>query len=229
MPALNKSEQAYVLLEEWITFQELPPGMMLSETILMEQTGFGRTPIREALQRLARDRMVEIHPNRGTFVAFTSVEAQLKLLELRRTMEEFAVRLATHRANDQQKAAMLEMAADLESARDRDARSFAPLLKHTHELIVAAAGNEFLSVAMTPLQGLSRRFWFAHLRDAAQEIHKAAELHAGILRAIASGDENAATTASLRLNDYLVEFAYRTLHDRALPRPSENGRTTVSA
>ena len=100
--------------------------------------------------------------------------------------------------------------------------------KHTHELI-AAAGNEFLSVAMTPLQGLSRRFWFAHLHDAGQEIQTAAQLYAGILRAIAGGDESAASAASLRLNDYLVQFAYQTLHDRELPRSSGNGRTRVSA
>jgi DNA-binding GntR family transcriptional regulator len=50
----------------------------------MEATGLGRTPVREALQRLARDRVVQIHPNRGVFVPEITVESQLRLLEIRR-------------------------------------------------------------------------------------------------------------------------------------------------
>jgi DNA-binding GntR family transcriptional regulator len=225
---VNKSEQAYDAIETMITFQDLAPGAMISESILMELTGLGRTPVREALQRLARERMVEIHPNRGVFVASTSIEAQLKLLELRRTLEELAVRLAAHRASVEQKDAMIQLADEIENANGRAARDVAPLLKHTHELIVAAASNEFLSVAMTPLQGLSRRFWFGHPQDPKREIQAASQLHSGILRAISSGDETLAAAASLQLNDYLVDFAYQTLQARELPpaqRMTTTGRT----
>jgi DNA-binding GntR family transcriptional regulator len=207
----NKSDQAYEALERMITFQELSPGAMLSESILMEMTGLGRTPVREALQRLARERMVEIHPQRGVFVAPTSVEAQLKLLELRRTMEELAVRLAAHRADTPQKEGMLQLADDLENVDGTDVRAFGKLLKRAHELIVTAADNDYLLVAMAPLQGLSRRFWFANLKDTQRELRIAGELHGAILRAICHGDENEAAGASLRLNDYLIDFTYRTL------------------
>jgi DNA-binding GntR family transcriptional regulator len=208
---VNKSDQAYDALENMIMFQELAPGTMLSEALLMQLTGLGRTPVREALQRLARERMVEIHPNRGVFVPPTSVEAQLKLLELRRTVEELAVRLATHRADAPQKQAMLQLVADLERSDHGDVKKFGELLKQTHRLIVTAARNDYLLVAMAPLQGLSRRFWFAHLRDPAKELRKAGELHGAILRAICDGNDDEAAAASLRLNDYLVEFAYQTL------------------
>ena len=60
----------------------------------MELTGLGRSPVRDALQRLAWERMVEIHPRRGVIVPPISVEVQLKLLELRRSVEELAVRMA---------------------------------------------------------------------------------------------------------------------------------------
>ncbi|WP_030377083.1 MULTISPECIES: GntR family transcriptional regulator [unclassified Streptomyces] len=212
--SVNKADQAYDALQSMITFQELPPGAMLSEAALMELTGLGRTPVREALQRLARERMVEIHPNRGVFVAGTSVEAQLKLLELRRSVEELAVRLAAHRAGAEQKEAMLRLADRLDALPGTDLRAFDRALKEIHELIATAAHNEYLLVAMTPLQGLSRRFWFAHIQDPAEELATAASLHGAVLHAIREGDEEKAASASLRLNDYLVEFAYRTLRSR---------------
>ena len=64
---------------------------------------------------------------------------------------------------------------------------------------------------MAPLHGLSRRFWFANLREVAADLRAGAEKHVAILRAIHAQDAEAATQASLALNDYLVEFAHRTL------------------
>lgn len=211
---MNKTDQAYQVLEAMITFQELAPGSLLSERALMERTGYGRTPVREALQRLARDRMVDIHPNRGVFVADASIESQLRLLEVRRSLEELAVRLATHRAEQGQKDAMLQLAEQLERFDSDDIHAFGPLLKQSHALIAAAAQNDFLSVAMAPLQGLSRRFWFANLRDRAEDIRAGADRHCAILRAVHHGDPDQAAQASRQLNDYLVEFTHRTLHNR---------------
>jgi DNA-binding GntR family transcriptional regulator len=59
----GKAAQAYRAIERMIVSQEIPPGSLASESSLMEKTGLGRTPVREALQQLARNRMVEIHPN----------------------------------------------------------------------------------------------------------------------------------------------------------------------
>ena len=94
----NKSELAYAWIEEMITFQDLPPGALVSESMLAERTGLSRTPVREALQRLAREGMIEIHPKRGILVAPLSVEAQLQLLEIRRSLEQLAVGLAVRRS-----------------------------------------------------------------------------------------------------------------------------------
>ncbi|KAA9156577.1 GntR family transcriptional regulator [Amycolatopsis acidicola] len=210
----NKADQAYDVLERMITFQELPPGSLVSEARLMERTGLGRTPVREALQRLARERMVEIHPSQGVFVASTSIEAQLKVLELRRSLEELAVRLAAHRATTAQRDGILELAEVLAGFDGDDPEEFGDLLKQTHTVIVDASHNEFISLAMAPLQGLSRRFWFAHLREPKSELRAAADLHGDILRAICHGDETKASEASLKLNDYLTDFTYRTLRNQ---------------
>ncbi|GAA1085740.1 MAG: GntR family transcriptional regulator [Actinomycetota bacterium] len=215
---INKAEQVYALLEDMITFQDLAPGEAVSEADLMARTGFGRTPVREALQRLARERMVEIHPNRGVFVAPVSVEAHFRLLELRRGVEEMAVRFATFRARTAQKEQMLRLSVDLEEFSGTDVRRFAVLLKGSHELIVEAAHNEFLELAMAPLQSLSRRFWFANLPDVARELRTAADLHRDVHQAVAHSDEQAAVTSALRLNDYLVDLTYGALGRPMTPR-----------
>jgi DNA-binding GntR family transcriptional regulator len=210
----NKSEHAYAWIEEMITFQDLPPGALVSETMLAERTGLSRTPVREALQRLAREGMIEIHPKRGILVAPLSVEAQLQLLEIRRSLEELAVRLAVRRSTPDHRRAMSELADALASFSGDDYRAFGPFLKRSHGLIASAAQNPFLPAAMAPLHGLSRRFWFANLQDVAADLRDGADKHVAILRAIHCQDAQAATHASLALNDYLVQFAHRTLQQR---------------
>jgi DNA-binding GntR family transcriptional regulator len=205
-----KTDQAYREIERLIVFQQIAPGSLVSEAVLMEQTGLGRTPVREALQRLARNRLVEIHPNRGVLIPPTSVETQLRLLELRRVLEALAVRLASHRATEADRAGMRSM-VDLLAHGGFTLEEYAATVKGTHDLIVSGAHNEYLADAMAPLQGLSRRFWFGHVVDEATDIKTGADLHSAILRGILDRDPEAAEAASHELNDYLVDFAYATL------------------
>lgn len=206
----GKAAQAYRAIERMIVFQEVAPGSLASESQLMERTGFGRTPVREALQLLARNRMVEIHPNKGVLIPSTSVEAELRMLELRRVLEGLAVRLAAERAGDDVRDQMAAMVALL--AKDAfTLEAYADTVKDTHELIVAGAGNDYLADAIAPLQGLSRRFWFTHVVDHAAEIATGSTLHTRILQAILDRDADTAETASHALNDYLIDFSYATL------------------
>ncbi|WP_245510171.1 GntR family transcriptional regulator [Rhizobium leguminosarum] len=208
----KKADQAYDMLERMITFQELRPGGMVSEGTLMEMTGLGRHPIRAALQRLSWERMVEIHPRRGIIVPPISIEAQLKLLAVRRAVEELAVRWAAANASTRQKETMAALATDLTAIPPTgDIVGFGRLLKRVHEIIVLAAQNEYLQLSMAPLQGLSRRFWFSYVTDVTGELQRAAVLHAATLNAITLGDEAAAAAAALELNDYLTEFTYNVL------------------
>ena len=206
----GKAAQAYREIERLIVFQEIPPGSLASESLLMERTGLGRTPVREALQQLARNRMVEIHPHKGVLIPPTSVEAQLRLLELRRVLEALAVRLACARATPQVRQQMTDMVELLgEDAFTLEA--YAETIKDTHALIVAAATNDYLADAMAPLQGLSRRFWFTHVVDQQAEITAGAKLHTAILQAILDRDPDRAEAASHALNDYLRDFAFAAL------------------
>ena len=82
-----------------------------------------------------------------------------------------------------------------------------------HHLLVKAANNEYLQLAMAPLQGLSRRFWFAYKNDGSDFV-EAASCHASILRAVCHSDAEEAASASHKLNDYLTEMAYRSIGSR---------------
>lgn len=207
----NKSEFAYDQLEKMITFRELKPGSMVSEKQLSELLGVGRTPVREALQRLSYERMVEIHPRRGIQIPQISLESQLKILEVRRDVEALCARFAATRASESEKIRMTKLANQLEAnAAKQDDLVYAQLLKQIHILLVQVSNNEYLQLAMAPLQGLSRRFWFAY-KNESSDLADAANLHATILRKIVAGDPVAAVDASYALNDYLTNMARRTI------------------
>lgn len=205
-----KADQAYREIERMIVLQEIRPGSLISESEMMATTGFGRTPVREALQRLARDRMVEIHANKGVLVPMISVDAQLRLLELRRVLEVLAVRLACVRATQPQREDVEVLVEDLQRG-GYSIEDYAETIKRTHNLIASGARNEYLSDAMAPLQGLSRRFWLGYISDAQQEIATGSALHIAILQAILARDADSGECASLSLNNYLVEFARRSM------------------
>jgi len=208
---LNKSEFAYDQLERMIIFRELQPGSMVSEKKLAEELDLGRTPVREALQKLSYEQMVEIHPRRGIQIPLISVESQLKILEVRRDIESLCIRYASSRATTQQKKHMLELTEQLElCAKNNDDINYSILLKQIHVVLVQAADNEYLQLAMAPLQGLSRRFWFAN-KDNSSDLLTAASFHISILRAVCHTDIEEALSASHKLNDYLTDMTYRSL------------------
>src|ERR1700709_2708046 len=96
-PPRSFAEQAYDLLEEMIVTLVLPPGATLTESMLIEQTGLGRTPMREALQRLSDVGLIDIIPRQGTRVTDINVADQLLLLEVRRELERLIATSAAAR------------------------------------------------------------------------------------------------------------------------------------
>ena len=92
------TDLAYRKLEEEIVTLRIAPGTVVSEAILSRRLGVGRTPVREALQRLAREWLVVIMPRRGIVVSEIDPVRQLRLLEARREIERFLARSAARRA-----------------------------------------------------------------------------------------------------------------------------------
>ncbi|MEC8171810.1 MAG: GntR family transcriptional regulator [Pseudomonadota bacterium] len=205
------SDQAYEGLEEMIVTLHLEPGAVLSEAELSEQLGIGRTPIREALQRLAREGLVLILPRKGILVSEINPGKQLLLLEVRRELERLLARSGAHRATDEERERFTEIADGMELAeRENDDLGFMRLDDALNKLIATAAHNEYANRAIGLTHGLSRRFWYVHYREAA-DLPVAARLHAKLARAIAGGDSAAAATASDELVDYVEAFTRETV------------------
>jgi DNA-binding GntR family transcriptional regulator len=190
---------------------ELPPGDAVSEAMLSERLGIGRTPIREALQRLARERLVQILPRRGVIVSDINVKAQLRLLEVRREVERLVARSAARRASPEERARFAELAKAFErAARTNDDVTFLRIDREFNELCLVAARNEFATTAMQLMASLSRRFWYLHYKQAA-DMPETAKLHADIAREIAAGDADAAGKAADALLDNIEAFTRNTV------------------
>jgi DNA-binding GntR family transcriptional regulator len=210
-PQQTLTHRAYTALEEMIVRLELRPGSAVSEAMLSQRLGIGRTPIREALQRLARERLVQILPRRGVIVSGIDVKAQLRLLEVRREVERLVARSAARRATPEERTRFAEIARGMErAARTGDDVSFLRLDREFNELCLEAARNEFADTALGLMNSLSRRFWYLHYRQAA-DMPETAKLHADIARAVADGDEGAAALASDALLDNIEAFTRNTV------------------
>lgn len=210
-PDQTQTERAYLQLEEEIATLRIPPGAVVSEALLSKRLGVGRTPVREALQRLAREWLVIIMPRRGIFVSGIDVARQLRLLDARRVLERLLAQSAACRCSPGQRAQFARIAAGMERTANRsDDLSFMRLDREFNLLLLDAAGNEFAAASMGLMNGLSRRFWYLHYRQVA-DLPLAARLHAATARAIAAGQESEAGAASDALVDYVEAFARKTM------------------
>ena len=205
------TDRAYRLVEELIVTLALPPETILSEQSLAARLGIGRTPIREALQRLARDGLVVILPRRGILVSQINLKTQMRLLEVRRELERLMAKGAAERATPEETALFAAIARDMRRASDQsDDMTFMRLDRQFNELVSQAARNEFASRAMGLMHGLSRRFWYQHYRESG-DLPLSARLHAEVAEAIARRNPAAATKASDRLIDYIESFTRKTI------------------
>lgn len=205
------TDLAYAQLEEMIVTLQLPPGAVLSELVLSKRLNIGRTPIREALQRLSRDGLVNILPRRGILVSEINVRVQLRLLEVRRELERLMARGAAERATEEERQQFSAIAEGMREAAERaDDIAFMRFDQQLNTLISTAARNEFASRSMGLMHGLSRRFWYQHYRETA-DLPRAARLHAEVAEAIARRDPEKAAAASDRLIEYIENFARATL------------------
>jgi DNA-binding GntR family transcriptional regulator len=205
------TEQAYQLIEEQIVTLRLKPGDVLSEQMLSAMFKIGRTPIREALQRLAREGLITILPRKGVLVSDINPRNQLLVLEVRREIERLLSRAGAERGTKEQREQLLEMAQGMDRAAKRnDDISFMRLDREFNLLMIEAAHNDYAARSMKLLQGLSRRFWYMHYRQAA-DLPLCARLHANQARAIAQGNAEAAARATDKLMDYVENFTRATV------------------
>lgn len=205
------TEQAYRTIEEAIVTLKLPPRAVLSEQALAASIKIGRTPIREALQRLAREGLVTILPRKGILVADLNPRSQFLVLEVRREIERLLSRAGAERATPQQREQLQTIARGMDqAARNNDDIAFMRLDREMNTLMIEAAHNDYAARSAKLVQGLSRRYWYMHYKSAA-DLPLCARLHASQARAIARGDAAEAAKASDKLMDYVETFTRATV------------------
>ncbi|UPJ59288.1 GntR family transcriptional regulator [Bradyrhizobium sp. 192] len=202
------TEQAYTQLEQMIATLELRPGAFVSESDLCERLGIGRTPVREAMQRLAREHLLQIMPRKGCVVSDCRFDDELSVIEVRKPLELVVARGAAQRARPEQRQRFAEIADDIAAALDgNDFDAFARLDLEFNQLCLAACGNATATSMMRLISTQNRRFWFMHHgRTLPRE---GVESHVDIARAIADGDADRAAAAAERLLAYVEQLALR--------------------
>jgi DNA-binding GntR family transcriptional regulator len=181
---------------------ELPPLAAIDEQALMENLQLGRTPIREALQRLAMEGLVLVAPRRGMFVADISIIDLQKIFEARLVLEGFCARLAAQRVTPEQLAELEALVHELQRVKDGDARALMDIDEGFHNLLYEAADNEFLADTLRRLHALSFRLWHLVL-ERLGDVRRAMEQHVEITSALKAKD---ADLAEELIKKHVFEF-----------------------
>ncbi len=199
---MRLSDKAYQLIRHKIITLQLAPRTAIDEQALMRDLQLGRTPIREALQRLAAEGLVMVAPRRGMFVADISITDLQKIFEIRVVLEGFCARLAADRVTEAQLAAMEALIERLDGTADTDGRALMAVDEEFHELLYQAADNELLADTLRRLLAQSFRIWYLVL-DRLNGVRAAMEQHVSITRALEARD---GALAEVIVQEHISEF-----------------------
>ena len=185
--ARSQSEEAYLRIRERIVSLDMPPGSVVNESRLRQELKIGRTPIREALQRLARENLVRSVPHRGTFVTDVNITDLARITEVRVVLESHAARLAAERLSIADRDSFAQFLERLEEGPSLDQRQLMRLDQQIHREIYRAARNPFLESTLERYFNLSLRLWYLVL-DREVRLREAVDEHVELLRAILAGE-----------------------------------------
>ncbi|WP_417667538.1 GntR family transcriptional regulator [Roseibium sp.] len=196
------AQSAYRKLEEAIVTLQLKPGEAITEAHLMKELGMGRTPVREAIQRLSWEGLVTVRPRLGIVVADINPGDFARVMEARQGLEILLAGASARLASKAERQALHACARQMRvAASEHDVTGFLRFDKQFDEIVAKAACNPFAAKAVAPLQTLSRRYWFRYLGES--DLNAAAWAHLELMQAIEAGDEKSATQKAEELMQYL--------------------------
>lgn len=211
--AASLNEKAYVALEEMIVSGALAPGSQWSEVTLSERIGIGRTPTREALQKLSYQRLVRIAPRQGIFISDIDYPGHLKVIQARREIEQLIVSQAALCIGDKERQPMRLVARHLEEIKStKDIATYLRLHFTLTLLLGEASRNPYAAEFFSMLQTLARRFMNLH-EDGYNDFATLCDLHIRQIDAVTAGDAAAAVASANERNDYAERFARKVLMD----------------
>jgi DNA-binding GntR family transcriptional regulator len=210
-PKLRAADIAYDAIESMIVTLQLKPGMPIVESDLIELTGLGRTPLREALMRMSSNGLIVQLPRRGLIISDIEAGEHITLIETRRVLERLIAFSAARRATPQHRAGILECADTMILAAKRaDLSAYMAADQALDHVIHEACRNPSAVAAVIPLIIKCRRFWYAFQHEG--DIEEGARRHMQLAKAIANNQEDLAMKAADELMDYLELFARKVIN-----------------
>jgi DNA-binding GntR family transcriptional regulator len=158
------ADRAYAQLREEIITAALPPGTLLREEDLTARLELGRTPVREAIQRLRREGYVTILPRRGTLVSEISITDLAAIYEVRTRLESWGARLAAERAAAPDRLEAKELIAELAALPADDYEALLRTDRRIHRFAYRCAKNPFLADTLDHYHNLSLRILHVAMR-----------------------------------------------------------------
>ncbi len=197
-------DEAYEIIKQRIITGLFRPGEALSEAAVSSALSLGRTPVRQAFDRLMRDGLVEVLPRKGIMVCPITRDDVRDMVAVRLLNEGFCARLAAERAEP----SVIDTLNDAVTrgrlaAQAGDADTLMALDRRFHGAISAAAGNLVLGDILRNLHDRSQRVWFLSLREH-EHHHRVVEEHAAIVDTIAARDPDGAEAA---MRAHILSFA----------------------
>lgn len=196
VPGTN-ADRAYEIVRERLVMLDFRPGEPINDEHLAAELGLGRTPVREALKRLERDRLVIAYPRRGTFATAVDMTDLADISEIRKQLEPTAAARAARTASAESRARLGALAARIGQIDDSDDPR--DVLRHdvrVHREIYRASGNPHLEQILVSLDAHATRIWCLFL-DRLPDVAGHVREHVALMEAIVAGDENAAAELTL--------------------------------
>ncbi|MHB1569056.1 MAG: GntR family transcriptional regulator [Solirubrobacteraceae bacterium] len=182
------ADRAYAELRDRLVTLRIAPGEPIDEDRIGSELGIGRTPVREAIKRLALENLVTVFPRRGTFASEINITDLADISDVRVQLEGHAAYRAAQRLTPALRAQMAELQAELHSSRGSDdTEALMALDARVHRFVHAAAGNPYLEETLGRYFNLSLRIWHLAL-DRLPHLFASVHEHAELLAAIERGE-----------------------------------------
>src|ERR671927_1502302 len=186
LPSELLSDRAYAALRDRLVALQIPPGAPIDEESLTAELGVGRTPVREAIRRLALEGLVVVYPRRGTFAAAINITSLTDLTDVRTVLEAHAAERAARLRDDDDRAAAERLIEELRAA-ESSQRSLIELDARVHRFVYRCSRNPYLEQDLDRYLNMSLRIW--HLTwDRLPPLEARVREHCELLEAIRDGD-----------------------------------------
>jgi DNA-binding GntR family transcriptional regulator len=153
------ADRAYAALRDRIVALRIPPGAPINEDELGRQLDMGRTPVREAIKRLALENLVTVFPRRGTFASEINITDLAHISDVRRQLEGHAAYRAAQRLTTAGRAELDELLRRIASPEDAPRDELMALDADIHRFVHRASANPYLEETLGRYFNLSLRIW----------------------------------------------------------------------